>query len=274
ISEALVSRHNITIITSIHQPNSDVLMMFDKLYVLAKGGVCVYSGRPQDLNTHLRECDILCNKFQFPIEVLLKIGTKGVNDKQVLKLAKKSSEEKQSLLNRCENETKLFSNGIPFKSKNFKLIDIDEKIILRQLNGSVEFGSLNALMGPSELDHENSIKNLMIDLLITDIEDTNVEKCSKGEQKRLVMAMEMTSYKKPNLICIDEPTSGLDSNAAEVVIKCLKVLSRKHNITIIISIHQPNSDVLMMFDMLYVLAKGGNCVYSGRPQDLNTHLNE
>ncbi len=120
----LSRRHNITVITSIHQPNSDVLMTFDKLYVLAKGGVCVYSGCPQGLNTHLRECDILCNKFQFPIEVLLKIATKGVNDKQVLKLAKKSAEEKQSLLNRCENETKLFSNGIPFKSKNFKLIDM------------------------------------------------------------------------------------------------------------------------------------------------------
>jgi ABC-type lipoprotein export system ATPase subunit len=182
-------------------------------------------------------------------------------------------------------DKKLSIAWIDLSLKSQNQLFSDEKIILRQLNGSVEFGSLNALMGPSgagktsllrclngryhnqmsdetkiylskfkkirtcfisqdasehllkgltakqaliyasklknsdrELDHENSIENLMIDLLITDIEDTNVEKCSKGEQKRLVMAMEMTSYKKPNLICIDEPTSGLDSNAAEVVI--------------------------------------------------------
>jgi ABC-type multidrug transport system ATPase subunit len=56
----------------------------------------------------------------------------------------------------------------------------------------------------------------MKDLLISDIEDTNVENCSSGEQKRLVLAIELTSSFKPNLIFIDEPTSGLDSNAAEV----------------------------------------------------------
>jgi ABC-type lipoprotein export system ATPase subunit len=159
-----------------------------------------------------------------------------------------------------------------------------EKIILNQLNGCVEFGSLNALMGPSgagktsllrclngryqnlltdetriylskfekirtcfisqderehllegltakqsliyasklknsdqKFDHEMNIKNLMTEFLISDIEDNCVEKCSGGEQKRIAIALELTSLKKPNLICIDEPTSGLDSNAAEVV---------------------------------------------------------
>ncbi|XP_054157346.1 uncharacterized protein LOC128955701 [Oppia nitens] len=216
-----------------------------------------------------------------------------------------------------------------------------EKTILRQLNGFVEIGTMTALMGPSgagktsllkclngryqslmtddtkiylskhrkiktcfisqdvrehlisgltaeqtllyasklknsdtkQMDHLTSIKNLMVDLLISDIANSNAQNCSTGEQKRLVMAMELTSVNKPNLICIDEPTTGLDSNAAEVVMKCLKNMSRKHNISIITSIHQPNSDVLMMFDKLYVLANGGVCVYSGRPQLLKQHLN-
>jgi ABC-type multidrug transport system ATPase subunit len=67
------------------------------------------------------------------------------------------------------------------------------------------------------VNHEIIAKNLMKDLFINDIEDTNVENCSSGEQKRLVIAMELTSSFKPRLIFIDEPTSGLDSNAAEVV---------------------------------------------------------
>jgi len=159
-----------------------------------------------------------------------------------------------------------------------------EKVILRQLNGCFEFGSLNALMGPSgagktsllkcingknqnfitietqiylssfkkirtcfisqdvtqhlinglkakealiyasklknsdnTFDHEKNVRNLMIEFLISDIGDTSCENCSGGEQKRLVMAMELTSRKMPNMLCIDEPTSGLDSNAAEVV---------------------------------------------------------
>jgi ABC-type multidrug transport system ATPase subunit len=159
-----------------------------------------------------------------------------------------------------------------------------EKIILNQLNGCVEFSSLNSLMGPSgagktsllrclngrcqtlltdetriylskfekirtcfishderehllegltskqiliyasklknsdkKVDHEMNVKNLMTEFLISDIEDNCVQNCSGGEQKRIAIALELTSQIKPNLLCIDEPTSGLDSNAAEVV---------------------------------------------------------
>ena len=45
------------------------------------------------------------------------------------------------------------------------------------------------------------------------------------------------------------------------MIKCFKCLSKEHNISIITSIHQPNLELLMYFDMLYVLAKGGLTVY-------------
>jgi len=59
--------------------------------------------------------------------------------------------------------------------------------------------------------------NLMEELMISDIWDNVVEKCSGGQQKRIVIASELTSMIKPNLLSIDEPTSGLDSDAAEVV---------------------------------------------------------
>jgi hypothetical protein len=121
----LLSRHHkLSIITSIHQPNNEILMMFDKLFVLAKGGVCVYSGFPQYLSTYLRECDIICSEFQVPIEVLLKVSSRGIEDEQVIKMSVKTSKERESILNRCKTETKLFPNGIPFESKSFKFIDL------------------------------------------------------------------------------------------------------------------------------------------------------
>jgi polar amino acid transport system ATP-binding protein len=161
-----------------------------------------------------------------------------------------------------------------------------EKVILKRLNGSVDFGSLNALMGPSgagkttllkcinginksglgenskiylnsrekinscliannekerlivgltakqnliyasklknsgnqfKVNHENNVNDLLSELMTSDIANTNVEDCSGGEQRRLLIALELTSHIKPNLLCIDEPTSGLDSNAAEMV---------------------------------------------------------
>jgi len=99
-------------------------MKFDKLYVLAKGGLCVYSGLPQNLGNYLKECDIICTEIQVPIEVLLKIASNGTEDEMVIKLANKTSQEKCAILESCRKETKLMPNGIPFKSKNFKLLDV------------------------------------------------------------------------------------------------------------------------------------------------------
>ncbi|CAG2172073.1 unnamed protein product, partial [Oppiella nova] len=98
------------------------------------------------------------------------------------------------------------------------------------------------------------------------------ETCSGGEHKRIAIACELTAHIKPNMLCIDEPTSGLDSSAALVMINCLKVLSRRHGMTIIASIHQPNNDLFHMFDNIYVLAKGGHCLYDGVPLQLRQHL--
>ena len=67
------------------------------------------------------------------------------------------------------------------------------------------------------VDHELNIKKLMNELLIFDIRNRSVHKCSAGQQKRIVMAMELTAKVKPNLICVDEPTSGVDSYSALLV---------------------------------------------------------
>ena len=139
----------------------------------------------------------------------------------------------------------------------------NEKLILRGINGFIEFGTLTALMGPSgagktsllrslngmyrslitedsklylsksikimtcfiaqdqrehiingltvkqaliyasklknsgqSFDHEFEIRKLMADLAITDLSAINIEKCSSGQQKRIVMAMELTAKVK------------------------------------------------------------------------------
>ena len=67
------------------------------------------------------------------------------------------------------------------------------------------------------VDHEVIVWKLMSELSLTDISSRNVEKCSSGQQKRVVMAQELTAQLKPNLICIDEPTSCVDSYSALLV---------------------------------------------------------
>uniref|UniRef100_A0A6P6Y7W5 ABC transporter G family member 3-like n=1 Tax=Dermatophagoides pteronyssinus TaxID=6956 RepID=A0A6P6Y7W5_DERPT len=123
-----------------------------------------------------------------------------------------------------------------------------------------------------KINHESIARNILNELGIADAADTYVQKCSGGERKRLALGLELTSLRMPNLICIDEPTSGLDSNSAETLVACLARLARTHNLTIITSIHQPNMEMLMMFDQLYVMALGGVCVYSGKPSDIQQNL--
>ncbi|CAG2111650.1 unnamed protein product [Medioppia subpectinata] len=122
------------------------------------------------------------------------------------------------------------------------------------------------------LDHNEIIENLMSELLISDIIDNRVDMCSGGERKRIAIACELTAQKRPNMLCIDEPTSGLDSCAAINIIQCLKALSNIHDMTIIVSIHQPNNELFHMFDNIYVLAKGGVCVFADRPKHLKQTL--
>lgn len=73
--QKVVRMHKLAIVTSIHQPNLDILLMFDQLYVLAKGGRCVFNGLPNLLRDHLNKCGIECSDAQIPIEILLKVSS-------------------------------------------------------------------------------------------------------------------------------------------------------------------------------------------------------
>ena len=118
------------------------------------------------------------------------------------------------------------------------------------------------------VDHENNVMTIMSELMIDDTCDTKAGDCSGGQQKRLAIGLELTALRKPNVIFCDEPTTGLDSNVAEVVVQCLKQMVSQQNICLVMTIHQPNSDIMQMLDKLYVLVKGGHNVYSGPPTDL------
>ena len=109
-----------TTIVSIHQPNNDLFQMFDNIYVLAKGGVCVYFGAPFSLRQHLFDCEIECNEDQVPIEVLLEISSREKSDEIIQNLVQKSRIEcKDIQINQNLKQT----NGIQNPRKVFYFID-------------------------------------------------------------------------------------------------------------------------------------------------------
>ncbi|KAG9514537.1 putative Brefeldin A resistance protein, partial [Aureobasidium melanogenum] len=109
--------------------------------------------------------------------------------------------------------------------------------------------------------------NVILDLLeMHDIADCLVGTSdgaglSIEQRKRLTIGVELVA--KPSiLIFLDEPTSGLDGQAAFNTVRFLKKLAAAGQ-AILVTIHQPSSQLFAQFDNLLLLAKGGNTAYFG-----------
>ena len=83
---------------------------------------------------------------------------------------------------------------------------------------------------------------------------------STGERRRLTLGCELLY--SPPLIVLDEVTSGLDSASAMRIMTVLQHQARQLGRTVVVTIHQPRSNIAAMFDSLLVLAEG-RTVYFG-----------
>lgn len=87
---------------------------------------------------------------------------------------------------------------------------------------------------------------------------------SGGQRKRLNIALEL--MREPSILFVDEPTSGLSSMDSEKIINLLKRQTFKDKL-VILTIHQPSSDIYKLFDRIMVIDQGGRLIYSGNPLD-------
>jgi len=121
--------------------------------------------------------------------------------------------------------------------------------------------------GYSEEQLNNLVTKMLADLELLDIKDLQVgdlldKKVSGGQRKRLNIGLEL--MREPAVLFVDEPTSGLSSHDSSNVMMLLRkqALSGK---LVIVNIHQPSSDILKLFDRLWILDKGGYMIYDGDP---------
>ena len=87
---------------------------------------------------------------------------------------------------------------------------------------------------------------------------------SGSERKRLCVGMQLLN--RPQLLFLDEPTTGLDSVTALDLLHILYALAHGHTqeepITIVCSIHQPQTKIFNLFDSV-ILLKDGHIAYQG-----------
>jgi ABC-type multidrug transport system ATPase subunit len=83
--------------------------------------------------------------------------------------------------------------------------------------------------------------------------------CSGGEKRRTSIGVQLLANQ--SVLFLDEPTTGLDATTAFQLVRTLKGLAMKGR-TIIMTIHQPRSEIWGLLDYVVLLTRGSP-VYSG-----------
>ncbi|XP_050205738.1 ABC transporter G family member STR2-like [Mercurialis annua] len=129
-------------------------------------------------------------------------------------------------------------------------------------------------LGPISRDDKKQRVEKLIDQLglsssrNTYIGDEGMRGVSGGERRRVSIGVDIIHG--PSLLFLDEPTSGLDSTNAHSVIEKVHNIARSGS-TVILTIHQPSSRILLLLDHLIILARG-QLMFQGSPKDVTLHL--
>lgn len=92
---------------------------------------------------------------------------------------------------------------------------------------------------------------------------------SGGEKRRVTIAVQILT--EPRVLLLDEPLSGLDAFTASSIMDVLIGLAKEGR-TLVVTIHQPRSDLFAHFGNILLLARGGHPVYAGPGPEMLPHL--
>ena len=72
-----------------------------------------------------------------------------------------------------------------------------------------------------------------------------LRECSGGELQRALIARALVHF--PELLVLDEPTNSLDVSGKREILELLESLYKKNRITILLTTHESNLDIMKMF---------------------------
>nr|XP_034370301.1 ATP-binding cassette sub-family G member 8 isoform X3 [Arvicanthis niloticus] len=121
----------------------------------------------------------------------------------------------------------------------------------------------------SQAQRDKRVEDVIAELRLrqcanTRVGNTYVRGVSGGERRRVSIGVQLLW--NPGILILDEPTSGLDSFTAHNLVRTLSRLA-KGNRLVLISLHQPRSDIFRLFDLV-LLMTSGTPIYLGAAQHM------
>ncbi|MCJ1398732.1 hypothetical protein MMC11_001933 [Xylographa trunciseda] len=187
-----------------------------------------------------------------------------------------SGSGKTSMLNVMSqriSDSRLKQSGKTLYNGSQKLSSVRSAYVMQQdvllptltVRETLQYSADLRLPPPTTADERRAIvEEVILELGLKECANTRIgnnehKGCSGGEKRRTSLAVQLLA--NPSVLFCDEVTTGLDAASAFQLVKTLKQLARKGR-TIIITIHQPRSEIWGLFDHLVLLTRGSP-VYSG-----------
>lgn len=175
---------------------------------------------------------------------------------------------------------KTCKTGTHFESHHGAYIPQDNDHLIGVLTVKEAIAYSLRLHDKSGLDAAGRAKRVdeMIDnMALKSCEDTKIGTfymagISGGQKRRCAVACELVHH--PKLLCADEPTSGLDTTSAIKCTKYIKSICEQDgsDAGCVMSIHQPNDELLSLFDNIILLVEG-KTMFSGSLADAKVYFN-
>jgi ABC-type multidrug transport system ATPase subunit len=150
-------------------------------------------------------------------------------------------------------------NPVNFRENIAYVMQDDSLLATATPRETLNFSAQLRLPGSTTQSEIKSIvENLITDLGLDKCADVMIggaliKGISGGQRKRTSVGVELIT--DPSLLFLDEPTSGLDSYSAFNMVKLLKAVAQS-NAAVLCTIHQPSSEVFLLFDLVIFMVDG------------------
>lgn len=114
------------------------------------------------------------------------------------------------------------------------------------------------------------VKQVMADLVLSQVSNKCVEDLTKSEYRRLMIGVQL--IKEPVVLLLDEPTWDLDPLNTYLIVSILSNASKKYGTAIILTMEKPRSDVFPFLERVLYLCLG-DVVYTGGTRQMLEYFN-